>query len=158
MIRIAVFVMAGVCLLSAPAAAQVASCTATPPAAPVGLVPGQTRLVWGQPDHHTLDQDKQPIITDYRGEVTLSTDPTFQKVVSNWTIPKASLQEVGTGSNCYQTFLPAMTGILPANLYVVRVLAIGRTSTATGGVSSNPFFLPGAPQGPANTRLYPPLP
>lgn len=156
MIRLAVIVFALACLFVSPAAAQV-SCTTAPPTSPVGLVPGQTRLVWTQTDHTAVDQDKLPIIVDYRGEVALASDPGFTKVISNWTIPKASVTVVATGgTGCVSTTLPAMTGLLPANLYVARIQAIGRTQSAIGAVSSNPFFLPGAPQSPANTRLFPP--
>jgi len=141
------------------ALAQTVDCSAAPPTNNVALVPGQTRLAWTQLGHTDVDVDNQPIITEYRGEVALASDTTFAKAISNWTIPKTSLTAVPAGGpNCYVTALPAMAGLLPANFYKVRVLAIGRTQTATGSVSSNGFFLPGAPPPGTNTRLYPPQP
>lgn len=137
-----------------PAYTQV-NCTTTLPTTPVALVPGQSVAVWQQLDHTTIDPDGVAVITSYRGEVALASDPTFTKVITNWTIPKASVTQLpaGAGANCVSTVIPALTPLAQSINYVSRIISVGRNPMSGVAAVSNPFFLAGVPLAPANTRV-----
>ena len=136
-----------------------ASCLTAIPTTPVPMVPGQSLAVWTQVDHNTIEPDGLATISAYRGEVTLSSDAGFAMPITNWSIPKTAVTPVsGGGAGCVSTVVPAMAGLLPANVYIARMVALGKTATTPPGVSttSNPFFLAGAPRGGTNTRVFTP--
>lgn len=134
------------------AAAQANDCDPNPPTRTVRFQPTTTAIAFVSDTHTATDPDGSDIIVDYVGEVFVVGQST---PVSNWTIPKASLAlQSGTPSNCFRTVLPAMAGLLPSNLYVVRVVARGQSGATAASVgSTDRFFLPGAPIAPGAPRL-----
>lgn len=138
--------------LCAPALGQSTACI--PSTAPERAVIGQARLSFVvSPDHTLNDPAGQPVLTDYFAEVRVQGQP---DVVTNFTIPKASLAPVPGGpSGCHDLLLPVMQGLLPSQTYTLTVVARG-PGGQTSATVSGPFFLAGAPRGPGNTRVFTP--
>lgn len=119
---------------------------------PADYVPGRSVLTFTSPDHATKTAAGADVIADYVGDVRVQGQPA---IVTNFTIPKASLTPQGAIANCFGTALPQMTGLLPTNLYTVTVTARGPGGTAVAAAASNPFSVVGAPRGAANTVVVP---
>lgn len=144
--------------LPTPVGAQpTTSCTPVQIGTPIPLIPGQSRLSFVSVDHNTTGPGGV-VVTDYLGEV-FQAGGSITVPVTNWTIPKTALTPV-TGANvpadCYETIVPALAPLLPANTYMIRVTARGGGVAGVSMTMTNPFFLRAAPRAPTASVLVNP--
>jgi hypothetical protein len=100
-------------------------------------------------DFNTVDPNKNPIITDFTTEVRQGTT-----LVQTITISKGSFAlQAGTPVNCFRVPFPSITGVVPNTLYSFQIRSNGPAGMSVFNMSSNGFFLQGAPNAPTNLRI-----
>lgn len=116
---------------------------------PTDNVANPTKLNLILTDQTTVNPNNQPVVNDYTLQVLLAGKP-----ISMQNVPKSSfIALTGTPANCYSFNLPTFPGVTNNTLYKIAMIANGPVGSSPMGVSTQSFFLQGAPTAPATLRL-----
>lgn len=132
-------------LLPSTVYSQTNQCSGTAP----GNITNPKEIVLEVAEFNAVDPNMVSVISNFTIEIRQGTT-----VIQTFVLPKTSFTlQPGTPANCYKFALPILTAGQANTLYQVAVRSNGATLNSTFGVSSNSFFLQGAPTAPSNIRL-----
>src|SRR3990172_1755195 len=119
-------------------------------AEPIGNVANPKELSTLLPEFNLTDPNKQPLVTEFQFEVRNGTT-----IVQSFILSKSSfIVQTGTPANCYKFTFPSITQPINENQAYQVALRAGRNNVfGEARVSSNGFFLQGAPSAPVSLRL-----
>lgn len=116
---------------------------------PTGNIPNPTTGYAVLTDFSVIGPDGTPVTADMTLEIRQGTT-----VVSTQTLPKSAfLLQSGTPASCYRFTFPVITNIQPGVTYTAALRTNGSGGMSAFNVSSNGFFLQGAPAAPTSFRL-----